>query len=66
MRLAHAISKVTTPIVMGVMYLLVLTPFGVAAACSSAEIRSCIARATPASGSRAPAGRSRGNLTRQF
>jgi hypothetical protein len=28
MRLAHAISKVTTPIVMGVMYLLVLTPVG--------------------------------------
>ena len=29
MRLAHAISKVTTPIVMGVMYLLVLTPVGI-------------------------------------
>jgi ABC-type uncharacterized transport system permease subunit len=29
MRLAHLISKVTTPIVMGVMYLLVLTPVGV-------------------------------------
>jgi Saxitoxin biosynthesis operon protein SxtJ len=29
MRLAHAISKVTTPIVMGVTYLLVLTPVGV-------------------------------------
>ena len=29
MALAHAISKVTTPIVMGVMYLLVLTPIGV-------------------------------------
>jgi hypothetical protein len=28
MRLAHAISKVTTPIVMGVMYLLVITPVG--------------------------------------
>ncbi len=28
MGLAHAISKVTTPIVMGVMYLLVLTPVG--------------------------------------
>ena len=28
MALAHAISKVTTPIVMGVMYLLVLTPVG--------------------------------------
>ena len=28
MRLAHVISKVTTPIVMGIMYLLVLTPTG--------------------------------------
>lgn len=28
MRLAHVISKVTTPIVMGLMYLLVLTPVG--------------------------------------
>ena len=28
MALAHAISKVTTPIVMGVMYLGVLTPVG--------------------------------------
>ena len=28
MALAHAISKVTTPIVMGVMYLLVITPVG--------------------------------------
>jgi hypothetical protein len=28
MGLAHAISKVTTPIVMGVMYLLVITPIG--------------------------------------
>jgi saxitoxin biosynthesis operon SxtJ-like protein len=29
MGLAHLISKVTTPIVMGVMYLLVITPVGV-------------------------------------
>lgn len=29
MRLAHAISKVTTPIVMGVMYLVVIAPVGV-------------------------------------
>ena len=28
MALAHAISKVTSPIVMGVMYLIVLTPVG--------------------------------------
>ena len=30
MRLAHLISMVTTPIVMGVMYLVVLTPVGLA------------------------------------
>jgi hypothetical protein len=30
MGLAHAISKVTTPIVMGLMYYLVLTPIGIA------------------------------------
>ncbi len=29
MALAHAISKVTSPIVMGVMYLIVLTPVGI-------------------------------------
>lgn len=29
MALAHAISKVTSPIVMGVMYLVVLTPVGI-------------------------------------
>ena len=29
MGLAHAISKVTTPIVMGIMYLVVLTPIGI-------------------------------------
>ena len=29
MRLAHAISNVVTPIVMGIMYLVVLTPFGI-------------------------------------
>ena len=28
MKLAHVISKVTTPIVMGAMYLLVMTPIG--------------------------------------
>lgn len=29
MKLAHAISKVVTPIVMGIMYLVLLTPFGI-------------------------------------
>jgi hypothetical protein len=29
MALAHAISKVTTPIVMGIMYFLIITPIGI-------------------------------------
>jgi hypothetical protein len=65
MKLAHLISKVTTPIVMGLMYLLVLTPVG-------------LLRRTfggnpmvhqPAGGSywkSRPAGRRAGNLTRQY
>lgn len=65
MQLAHLISKVTTPIVMGVMYLLVLTPVG-------------LLRRTfggnpmvhePVNGSywkARPEGRRAGNLSRQF
>ena len=30
MRLAHAISRITTPIVMGLVFYLVMTPFGLA------------------------------------
>ena len=29
MQLAHAVSRVTTPVVMGILYLLVLTPVGI-------------------------------------
>lgn len=65
MRLAHLISQVTTPIVMGAMYLLVLTPVG-------------LLRRTfggnpmvhePHGGSywkSRPAGKRAGDLTRQF
>ena len=65
MQLAHLISKVTTPIVMGVMYLVVLTPVG-------------LLRRTfggnpmvhePHGGSywkARPEGKRAGNLTRQF
>ena len=65
MQLAHLISKVTTPIVMGVMYLVVLTPVG-------------LLRRTfggnpmvhePAAGtywSSRPPGHRAGNLNRQF
>ena len=65
MQLAHLISKVTTPIVMGVMYLLVLTPVGL--------IRRAVGGNPlvhePQSGSywkSRPEGKRAGNLTRQF
>lgn len=65
MRLAHVISKVTTPIVMGVMYLLVLTPVGF--------LRRVLGGNPmvhqPHDGSywkARPEGRRAGNLTRQF
>jgi len=65
MKLAHLISKVTTPIVMGVMYLLVLTPVGL--------LRRTLGGNpmvhTPDGGSywkARPAGSRAGNLTRQF
>ena len=65
MPLSHLISKVTTPIVMGVMYLLVLTPVGL--------IRRAVGGNPlvhePQSGSywkSRPEGKRAGNLTRQF
>ena len=65
MKLAHLISKVTTPIVMGVMYLLVLTPVGL--------LRRSLGGNPmvhdPQSGSywkSRPEGKRAGNLTRQF
>ena len=65
MALAHAISKVTTPIVMGVMYLLVLTPIGVVRRKAGGNPM----EHTPSNGSYwkpRPEGRRAGNLTRQF
>jgi hypothetical protein len=65
MALAHAISKVTTPIVMGVMYLLVMTPIGIARRLAGgnpmvhAPVRDSYWKARP-EGQRA------GNLRRQF
>ena len=65
MQLAHLISKVTTPIVMGVMYLVVLTPVGL--------LRRTLGGNPmvhePQSGSywkSRPEGKRAGNLTRQF
>jgi hypothetical protein len=65
MSLAKVISKVTTPIVMGVMYLLVLTPFGLARRAFGGNPLVHRPGATGFWQPR-PAGRSRGNLTRQF
>jgi hypothetical protein len=65
MKLAHLISKVTTPIVMGVMYLFVLTPVGFLRRQFGGNP---MVHAT-ADGSywkSRPEGRRAGNLTRQF
>jgi len=65
MKLAHLISKVTTPIVMGVMYLLVLTPVGLLRRTLGGNPM----MHTPEGGSfwkSRPAGSRAGNLTRQF
>jgi hypothetical protein len=65
MKFAHLISKVTTPIVMGVMYLLVLTPFGFLRRVFGGNP---LEHAPDAGGywKQRPAGRGRSNLTRQF
>ena len=65
MGLAHAISKVTTPIVMGVMYLIVITPIGALRRTFGGNpmvhepARNSYWKARPE-------GRRAGNLTRQF
>ena len=65
MGLAKVISKVTTPIVMGLMYLLVMTPVGVLRRTFGGNPLVHRAGDTGFWQPRA-AGRSRGNLTRQF
>ena len=65
MKLAHVISKVTTPIVMGLMYLLVLTPVGLLRRAFGGN-----PMVHPPEGSGywkpRPAGQRAGNLQRQF
>jgi len=63
MRLAHAISKVTTPIVMGIMYLVVMTPFASAPAVRGNPLEHTLRAGLLA---RAAAERRRSNLSRQF
>ena len=65
MKLAHLISKVTTPIVMGAMYLLVLTPVGLIRRAVGGNPMVHRLHDTSYWKSR-PAGRRAGNLTRQF
>lgn len=65
MRLAHAISKITTPVVMGAMYLLVLTPIGAVRRILGGNPLVHQPGDTGFWKSRPP-GRSRGKLTRQF
>ena len=65
MKLAHLISKVTTPIVMGVMYLAVLTPVGLLRRTFGGN--PMVHEIHEASFWRSrPEGRRAGNLTRQF
>lgn len=65
MRLAHVISKVTTPIVLGAMYLLVLTPVGLARRALGGN--PLVHQPKDASFWKSgPQGHRRGNLTRQF
>jgi len=65
MQLAHLMSKVTTPIVMGVMYLLVLTPIGLLRRTFGGNPMVH----APEGGTywkARPAGRRAGNLSRQY
>ncbi|MBC7791536.1 MAG: hypothetical protein H7Z74_16435 [Anaerolineae bacterium] len=65
MRLALAMSRVTTPIFMGAIYFLLLTPIGVLRRTFG---RSAIARAADSASFwvQRPEGQRRGNLERQF
>lgn len=65
MKLAHLISKVTTPIVMGVMYLGVLTPVGVLRRAFGGNPMAHSAHEESYWKAR-PEGRRAGNLSRQY
>jgi hypothetical protein len=65
MKLAHLISKVTTPIVMGAMYLLVLTPPGVLRRAFGGNPMVHVAQDASYWKAR-PEGRRAGNLSRQY
>ncbi|MCC7181517.1 MAG: hypothetical protein IT177_24275 [Acidobacteria bacterium] len=65
MQLAHLLSKVTTPIVMGVMYLLVLTPVGFLRRIFGGNPMVHAAHNSSYWKSR-PEGRRAGNLSRQY
>jgi hypothetical protein len=65
MALAHQISRVTTPVVMGMMYLVVLTPVGLLRRAFGGNPLSHGLQQSSYWKSR-PEGRRAGNLTRQF
>jgi len=65
MKLAHLISKVTTPIVMGAFYLLVLTPIGLIRRTIGGNPLAHVPQNASYWKSR-PAGHRAGNLTRQY
>ena len=66
MQLAHLMSKVTTPIVMGVMYLVVLTPVGLLRRLFGGNPMVHRAMSDGSYWQSRPEGRRAGNLTRQF
>lgn len=65
MKLAHVISRITTPIVMGVMYLVVLTPVGLLRRLLGGNPMAHAADNASYWKSR-PQGRRTGNLSRQY
>jgi hypothetical protein len=64
-RLAHAISKVTTPIIMGILYFMVLTPVGLVMRLMG---RKALVHGSPAGSAwvQRPENARRGDLERQF
>jgi hypothetical protein len=65
MRLAELISRVTTPLIMGLLYFLILTPAGIVRRLASSATRRRRQKAASLWVER-PEGRRRGDLTHQF
>jgi hypothetical protein len=66
MKFGLAISKVTTPIIMGAMFYLVITPFGLVKRMFSRSSVARQPRTAPSYWAERPVGARRGDLKRQF